>query len=129
MRNRFYTLTAPIYILQMKHKLLIDQVKKHLDGLKKIHPQLESFINDVNCSYQQFDGDYFVLEHTTKFHRKGFSPPLKDCTNDRLTREQGLSAYLQEDCIAAVYYYKSNWAKVANSTSLDLRISLMLLKF
>ena len=64
MRNRFYTLTAPIYILQMKHKLLIDQVKKHLDGLKKIHPQLESFINDVNCSYQQFDGDYFLLEPT-----------------------------------------------------------------
>ena len=48
----------------MKHKLLIDQVKKHLDGMEDIPPQLENFLTAVNGSYQQFDGDYFLLERT-----------------------------------------------------------------
>lgn len=48
----------------MKHKLLIHQVKKHLDGLENIHPELENFLTAVNCSYQQFDGDHFLLEST-----------------------------------------------------------------
>ena len=62
----------------MKHKLLIDQVKKHLDGLEKIHPQLESFINDVNCSYQQFDGQLLYFNHA--------SLPLLKLSNANLTQ-------------------------------------------
>ena len=59
----------------MKHKLLIDQVKKHLDGMEDIPPQLENFLTAVNGSYQQFDGDYFLLERTVnvsteKIHEK-----------------------------------------------------------
>jgi hypothetical protein len=87
----------------MKHKLLIRQVKKHLDGIENIHPELENFLTAVNFSYQQFDGDYFLLKRTLKSSRKGFLSPLKDCTENRLTREQGLSGYLQEDCMAAAY--------------------------
>lgn len=48
----------------MKHKLLIDQVKKHLDGLENISPQLESFLSAVSCSYQQFDEDHSLLAST-----------------------------------------------------------------
>lgn len=48
----------------MKHKLLIHQVKKHLDGLENIHPEWGNFLTAVNCSYQQFDGDHFLLERT-----------------------------------------------------------------
>ena len=87
----------------MQYKLLIRQVKKHLDGLENIHPELQNFLTAVNYSYQQFDGDYFLLEHTTKSLLERVFIPLKDCTKDRLTREQGLSVYLQEDCMAAVY--------------------------
>ena len=59
----------------MKHKLLIDQVKKHLDGMEDIPPQLENFLTAVNGSYQQFDGDHFLLERTVnvsteKIHEK-----------------------------------------------------------
>jgi hypothetical protein len=74
----------------MKHKLLIRQVKKHLYGMKNIHPDLKNFLTAVNFSYQQFDGDYFLLVRTMKSSRKGFSSPLKDCTEDRLTWEQGV---------------------------------------
>lgn len=48
----------------MKHKLLAHQIKKHLKGLENIPPQLESFLSAVNSSYQQFDGDYYLLERT-----------------------------------------------------------------
>ncbi len=51
-------------MLTVKHKLLIDQVKKHLDGMEDIPPQLENLLTAVNYSYQQFDGDYFLLERT-----------------------------------------------------------------
>ena len=59
----------------MRHKLLSDQIKKHLNGLEDIHPQLEDFLSAVNSSYQQFDGDYFLLERTInvsseKIHEK-----------------------------------------------------------
>ena len=50
----------------MKHKLIIRQVKKHLDGMENIYPELDSFLTVVNCSYQQFDGDYFLQERTMK---------------------------------------------------------------
>jgi hypothetical protein len=94
-----------------------------------IHPELENFLTAVNYSYQQFDGDYFLLEHTTKSSLERVLIPLKDCTKDRLTREQRLYGYLQEDCMAAAYQFKSNWAKEANSTSLCLRVNLKFLKF
>ena len=48
----------------MKHKLLADQINKHLKGLEEIHPQLEDFLSAVNSSYQQLEGDYFLLERT-----------------------------------------------------------------
>jgi hypothetical protein len=31
-----------------------------------IHLELENFLTAVSCSYQQFDGGYFLLEHKTK---------------------------------------------------------------
>ena len=34
--------------------------------MENIHLELENFLTAVNYSYQQFDGDYFLLEHTTK---------------------------------------------------------------
>ena len=87
----------------MQYKLLIRQVKKHLDGMENIHPQLENFHTAVNYSYQQFDGDYFLLEHTAKSSLTRVFIPPEDCTKDRLTREQGLYGYLQENCIAPTY--------------------------
>jgi signal transduction histidine kinase len=59
----------------MKHKLLIDQVKKHLGGMENIHPQWENFLTAVNCSYQQFEENYSLLERTIsvsteKIHEK-----------------------------------------------------------
>ena len=67
-----------------------------------IHPELENFLTAVNCSYQQFDGDYFLLEHTTKISLERIFIPLERLHERWLTREQGLSDYLQEDCMAAV---------------------------
>ncbi len=40
----------------MKHKLLIHQVKKHLDGLENIHPELENFLTAVNFSTNNLTG-------------------------------------------------------------------------
>jgi hypothetical protein len=34
--------------------------------MRNIHPELVNFLTAVNCSYQQFDGDYFLLEQTAK---------------------------------------------------------------
>ena len=61
----------------MQYKLLIRQVKKHLDGMGNIHPELENFLTAVNYSYQQFDGDYFLLEHTTKSSLETVFIPLQ----------------------------------------------------
>jgi hypothetical protein len=61
----------------MQYKLLIRQVKKHLDGMGNIHPELENFLTAVNYSYQQFDGDYFLLEHTTKISSERIFIPLE----------------------------------------------------
>ena len=61
----------------MQYKLLIRQVKKHLDGMGDFHPELENFLTAVNYSYQQFDGDYFLLEHTTKSSLERVFIPLE----------------------------------------------------
>lgn len=49
----------------MKHKLIISQVKKHLDGLENIPPQWENFLNAVDCSYQQYDANYSLMKYAT----------------------------------------------------------------
>jgi len=67
-----------------------------------IHPELKNSLTAVNYSYQQFDGDYFLLEHTTKISSERIFIPL-----ERLHEK----------------------AKAANSTSLCLRGNLRLLKF
>jgi hypothetical protein len=41
------------------------------------HPELENFLTAVNFSYQQFDGDYFLLEHTTKIPSERIFIPLE----------------------------------------------------
>jgi hypothetical protein len=40
--------------------------------MRSIHPDLGNFLTAVNCSYQQFDEDYFLPEHTRKFLGKDF---------------------------------------------------------
>ncbi len=47
----------------MKHKLLIRQIKKYFNGLEKIPPQWEDFLNAVDGTYHQYDEDYGLLEH------------------------------------------------------------------
>ena len=42
-----------------------------------IHPELENFLTAVNYSYQQFDGGYFLLEHTTKSSLERVFIPLE----------------------------------------------------
>jgi hypothetical protein len=42
-----------------------------------IHPELENFLTAVNCSYQQFDGDYFLLEYTMKIPSERIFIPLE----------------------------------------------------
>ncbi len=38
--------------------------------MDNIHPQLESFLSAVNCSYQQFEGNYSLLEQTMNISSK-----------------------------------------------------------
>ena len=42
-----------------------------------IHPELENFLTTVNFSNQQFDGNYFLLEHTTKISSERIFIPLE----------------------------------------------------
>jgi hypothetical protein len=93
------------------------------------HPELGNFLTAVNYSYQQFDEDYFLLEHTTKSSLERVFIPLE--------RLHERSAYAGTEIIwisprklhGSAYQYKSNWAKETNSTSLCLRVNLKLLKF
>jgi hypothetical protein len=78
----------------MQYKLLIRQVKKHLDGMGNIHPQLENFLTAVNYSYQQFDEDYFLLEHTTKSSFERVFIPLERL-DERSAYERTGIAWLQ----------------------------------
>jgi len=50
-------------VLKMKHKLLIQQIKKYLGELGNIPPKWESFLNIVDSTYQQYDEDHALLEH------------------------------------------------------------------
>ena len=42
-----------------------------------IHLELDNFLTAVNYSYQQFDGDYFLLECTTKSSLERVFIPLE----------------------------------------------------
>ena len=94
----------PWQLLQFKKcntNYLFAKSKKHLDGIRNIHPELENFLIAANYSYQQFDGDYFLLERTMKILGKDFHPSWKTARKIGLRVKRVWSGYLQEDCMAA----------------------------
>ena len=55
------------------------------------HPELENFLTAVNFSYQQFDGDYFLLEHTTKIPSERIFIPLERLHERSAYAETGIT--------------------------------------
>ena len=84
--------------------------------MENIYPELDSFLTAVNCSYQQFDGGYFLLERTMKSSRKGFSSPLKTARKIGLRGNRDWSGDLQEDFMAACISVKIRLSECSKST-------------
>jgi rsbT co-antagonist protein RsbR len=46
------------------HKLLIRQIRRHLGTIEDLPPAMTPFLEAVSSSYEQFDSDHALLEHT-----------------------------------------------------------------
>ena len=58
--------------------------------MENIHPERENFLTAVNYSYQQFDEDYFLLEHTTKSSLDRVFIPLERLEESSAYAETGI---------------------------------------